>query len=76
METAAKELKEQAQLETWSDAKVFLEKLLGLSSESDELDSYFDGKTDENLSGADWQALAKSSGRTGAFPEEEADSRI
>ena len=29
METAAKELKEQAQLETWSDAKVFLEKTSG-----------------------------------------------
>ncbi len=53
MEMAAKELKEQVQLETWSDAKAFLEKFLGLSSESDELDSCFDGKTDENLSGAD-----------------------
>ena len=59
MEMAAKELKEQAQLETWSDAKAFLEKLLGLSAESDELDSCFDGKTDENLSGADWQALCE-----------------
>ena len=74
METAAKELKEQAQLETWSDAEVFLEKLLGLSSESDELDSYFDGKTDENLSGADWQALCEKLWANQAFSEEEADS--
>ena len=74
MEMAAKELKEQAQLETWSDAKAFLEKLLGLSAESDELDSCFDGKTDENLSGADWQALCEKLWANRVFSEEEADS--
>ena len=74
METAAKELKEQAQLENWSDAKAFLEKLLGLSSESDELDAYFDGKTDENLSESDWQTLCEEIWANRAFSEEEADS--
>ena len=68
METAAKELKEQAQLETWSDAKAFLEKLLGLSAESDELDSYFDGKQTKTFPGQTGRRSAKSSGRTRSFP--------
>ena len=74
METAAKELKEQAQLENWSDAKAFLEKFLGLNPESDELNVWFEGKEKEELSEADGQALCEKLWANRAFSEEEADS--